>query len=54
MDLVSSVRKVIVLMAMSDKYGEKKFKKSMDLPCTGVSCVDMLLTDHGVFEWKDG
>lgn len=54
MDLVSSVRKVIVLMAMTDKYGEKKFKKEIDLPYTGVSCVDMLMTDHGLFEWKDG
>ena len=26
MDLVSSVKRIIVLMQMSDKYGEKKFK----------------------------
>ena len=35
MDLVSSVKKIIVLMALTDKYGEMKFKKEIDLPVTG-------------------
>lgn len=35
MDLVASVRKIIVLMALSDKFGDMKFKKSIDLPITG-------------------
>mmetsp|Transcript_48243 Transcript_48243/g.35429 ORF Transcript_48243/g.35429 Transcript_48243/m.35429 type:complete len:112 (+) Transcript_48243:1035-1370(+) len=54
MDLVSSVRKVIVVMALSDKYGEMKFKKEIDLPFTGQKCVSMLITDHGVFYFRDG
>lgn len=45
MDLVSSVRRIIVLMALTDKYGDQKFKKDMKLPCTGVKCVDTLITD---------
>lgn len=45
MDLVSSVKRVIVLMALTDKYGDKKFRKSTDLPVTGPKCVNMLITD---------
>jgi 3-oxoacid CoA-transferase subunit B len=45
MDLVSSVKKIIVLMSLTDKYGDKKFKKTTDLPITGPKCVSMLITD---------
>ena len=45
MDLVSSVKRVIVLMALTDKFGDKKFKKSTELPVTGAKCVSMLITD---------
>lgn len=51
MDLVSSVKRIIVLMALTDKYGDKKFKKSTDLPVTGKGCVSMLITDQAVFEF---
>lgn len=51
MDLVSSVKKVVVLMALTDKYGDKKFRKSVDLPVTGPRCVSMLITDQAVFEF---
>lgn len=45
MDLVSSVKRVVVLMALTDKYGDKKFRKSVDLPVTGPGCVSTLITD---------
>lgn len=45
MDLVSSVKKIIVLMALTDKYGDKKFRKTTDLPITGARCVSTLITD---------
>jgi 3-oxoacid CoA-transferase subunit B len=51
MDLVSSVKKIIVLMALTDKYGDKKFKKTSELPITGPKCVSMLITDQAVFEF---
>lgn len=51
MDLVSSVKRIIVLMALTDKYGDKKFKQSTDLPITGAKCVSMLITDQAVFEF---
>lgn len=51
MDLVSSVKRVIVLMALTDKFGDKKFKKSTELPVTGSKCVSMLITDQAVFEF---
>ena len=51
MDLVSSVKRVIVLMALTDKYGDKKFRKTTDLPVTGPGCVSMLITDQAVFEF---
>lgn len=51
MDLVSSVKRIIVLMALTDKFGDKKFKESTDLPITGPKCVSMLITDQAVFEF---
>ena len=45
MDLVSSVKRIICLMALTDKYGEKKFRKTTDLPITGPRCVSTLITD---------
>ena len=51
MDLVSSVKRVIVLMALTDKYGDKKFRKTVDLPVTGPSCVSTLITDQAVFDF---
>ena len=35
MDLVSSVKRVVVLMALTDKFGDKKFRRSTELPVTG-------------------
>ncbi len=51
MDLVSSVKKIVVVMSLTDKYGEMKLKKSIDLPITGPKCVKVLITEQGVFEF---
>lgn len=51
MDLVSSVKRVICLMALTDKYGDKKFRKTTDLPVTGPRCVSTLVTDKALFDF---
>jgi acyl CoA:acetate/3-ketoacid CoA transferase beta subunit len=45
MDLVSSVKRILVLMNLTDKFGDKKFRKQVDLPITGPSCVWKLISD---------
>jgi len=54
MDLVSSTKRIIVLMAMTDKYGQPKFLPECSLPVTGKSCVSMLVTDLAVFDFPNG
>jgi 3-oxoacid CoA-transferase subunit B len=51
MDLVSSVKRIIVVMALTDKYGDKKFRMSTDLPVTGPRCVSTLISDKAVFDF---
>ncbi|XP_078316881.1 succinyl-CoA:3-ketoacid coenzyme A transferase 2A, mitochondrial-like [Crassostrea virginica] len=51
MDLVSSHKtKVIVTMEHQDKKGNSKIVDSCNLPLTGKSCMDMIITDKCVFE----
>jgi len=49
MDLVSGVKRVVVLMEHSAK-GEAKLLKECTLPLTGKRVVDMVITDLAVFE----
>ena len=50
MDLVNGSKKVIVMMTHFTKKGEPKLKKKCDLPLTGKSVVDLVVTDLGIFQ----
>lgn len=53
MDLVSGVRRIIVLMDHVAKDGTAKFRRECTLPLTGFNVVDMLITDLAVFARPD-
>jgi len=50
MDLVAGVKRVIVVMEHANKAGQSKILKTVTLPLTGSSCIDMVVTDMAVFE----
>jgi 3-oxoacid CoA-transferase len=54
MDLVSGVKRVVVLMEHTSKEGASKVLKSCTLPVTGKGVVNMIITDLCVFEVEPG
>ena len=50
MDLVAGVKRCIALFDHTNKRGESKFLKECTLPLTGQSCINMVITDLGVFD----
>ena len=49
MDLVAGAQRVVVTMTHASKRGDAKILEECSLPLTGVSCVDLVITDRGVF-----
>lgn len=53
MDLVAGAKRVVVAMQHMDKKGNPKLLKECNLPLTGTQCIDLVVTDFGVFDFKD-
>ena len=54
MDLVSGVKRVVVLMEHNAKDGTPKIRTECDLPLTGKQVVDLIITDLCVFKVNKG
>lgn len=50
MDLVSGVKKIVIMMDHCAKNGTSKFMEQCTLPLTGKNVVDMVVTDLAVFD----
>ncbi len=50
MDLVAGVKRVVVIMDHTSKSGEPKLLHKCSLPLTGAACVDLVISNFGVFD----
>ena len=51
-DVVNTGSQLIVLMDHMNENGKCNLMKSCTLPLSGKKCVDLLITDMGVFKWN--
>jgi 3-oxoacid CoA-transferase subunit B len=54
MDLVAGVKRVVVIMDHTSKAGEPKLLHKCSLPLTGAKCVDLVISNLGVFDIGEG
>jgi len=50
MDLVAGVKRCVVIMDHTSRKGDAKFLRECTLPLTGQDCIDMVITNLGVFQ----
>ena len=50
MELAQKAKKVVVVMSHLDKRQQSKIVENCTLPLTSAKCVDMIITDLGVFQ----
>ncbi len=50
MDLVSGAKRVICLMTHTEKSGASKLVRNCTLPLTGLACVNVVITELGIFD----
>lgn len=53
MDLLEGAKKVIATTIHTSRNGETKFVKECTYPITSRRVIDMLITNLGVFQWKE-
>ncbi len=53
MDLVANVKRVVILMEHLTKDGQPKLVKNCSLPLTGIKVVSRVISDYGIFDFKD-
>jgi len=54
MDLVAGVKRCVAAMDHTNRAGASKFLPECTLPLTGRKCIDMVITDLGVFSRPEG
>lgn len=53
MDLVANVERVVILMEHVARDGSPKLLKNCSFPLTGKNCVSRVITDLGIFDFRD-